>query len=1378
MALDAAGAAATASGPPVMAAPAGGKVEMDDLFGSSDISECSSESEDETPVLSARDARATARVERLKKALPQLPCPCEPPSTDARTTADQPSFEAHTTDSSRTHRSRRRPAQSTAADPPVAPAVASERRAMATEEVIFGSSDCRDCSSGREDDEPIPLARAARVEDVPDSRDLRSSSGAAQEIHLETAAILDEDVDEEVLDEGVAVEEVVGVTDVTAEEERIVEKKGASVDADEGTAMMPGAVDTVLDTRGSNNDIQVGVCTKTMRDAVWGQTEEADMSIGRDGSDAVGVSVDFGGVVGDIAKVEREEGATTSAMIRPITATVLGPGGVAQVNAKVDDKTSSYADGSASILSPSDHDGAGATSADDSGGNAVSPASYDHPHAGSDPDDDQLWVVLPKAGRPGGETTDTDGVGNCELVVLLGDNEAKVGERGEDEGEAGEEADEPITRTPKRRSFVISDSGDEYVEEGLSSGGTKKRQVESRKQTERASAGRVAPKKRVRPLKKRPSATKNDDIPADATAAAAAGTKRVRSESPGPANLERRTRRRKEPVSYEDKVDPEWLNDEVITTGQPKIEKRGWKRKAFEEAVLDGDGTDSDVPLAILTAPGRKAASTKATQKKAKKTRPPKLWKSSNGRPSKRLKNGTAGRVDYVDVIAKRCNFDTTRYVFQHKGCNTLEFKHYVNLSKCRACVKKITGDRCRFVDFRLFEAKEEEAVAGNRGSDQVTDGGEVSGNNACGDVSAPTAAGQRSGGIVDHMKASVGAYGPFFNSDDSYVADSSFTAIGGAAVKLIEAARDNNGRMVVGKTDGDCKKTPTEVKTNPGAARMKAPSTTKFGSGSAALTSIDSKSEMVIFSSMEDEEYILKSTLTGFRKLVNVELNMYRSNPNGIHFRRTPLQDVRQSCDICLTSLFNVYWCCAACASDVCLACFKEWEDSGYDIECGGMGGSATGYCSNFRYHRRGQFILVGRLTMAELEDCDKMVNKVEKVLGEADSAGARMQEKDGAICGAKRLTATLSGKSKAAAGDQASGGAVASEVDFVNDSGDYLRLKSADPSNLAQFEERWRKTEAVVVETGAESGTGVDWSAEYFRNEFGEEEAEVEDCMLKTRSLMKVGTFFEGFINSEMRRRGVDGFSLILKLPDWPTNADFKSKFPYHFADFYRRCPFPKYTARDGSRNLAARLPSYFVPPDLGPKMYNAYGSSDRFEEGENWARTGLGTTPIHLDMADAVNVMMYASTAGGPGTIPTGPQAAASNEGRPAAVWDIFRRQDLPILRQFLRDELENPESGVKVHPSRAKLHVEDAVHDQVIYMDEALRRKLYERHGVKPYRVFQNPGDAVFVPAGCAHQVCNFKDCIKEVEQDAQASGGSFAVEVDNVVNVEISTRFNE
>ncbi len=36
----------------------------------------------------------------------------------------------------------------------------------------------------------------------------------------------------------------------------------------------------------------------------------------------------------------------------------------------------------------------------------------------------------------------------------------------------------------------------------------------------------------------------------------------------------------------------------------------------------------------------------------------------------------------------------------------------------------------------------------------------------------------------------------------------------------------------------------------------------------------------------------------------------------------------------------------------------------------------------------------------------------------------------------------------------------------------------------------------------------------------------------------------------------------------------------------------PLSDYTKRDGRYNMVASLPDFFVKPDLGPKMYNAYG------------------------------------------------------------------------------------------------------------------------------------------------------------------------------------------
>lgn len=118
----------------------------------------------------------------------------------------------------------------------------------------------------------------------------------------------------------------------------------------------------------------------------------------------------------------------------------------------------------------------------------------------------------------------------------------------------------------------------------------------------------------------------------------------------------------------------------------------------------------------------------------------------------------------------------------------------------------------------------------------------------------------------------------------------------------------------------------------------------------------------------------------------------------------------------------------------------------------------------------------------------------------------------------------------------------------------------------------------------------------------------------------------------------------------------------------------------------------------------MYNAMRS--------NQAPGSKGSTRLHMDMSDALNIMTYAAPApdGSPGR----------------AAWDLFNSEDSEKLRAFLRKKFK----GQFQH---------DPIHSQQFYLDEALRRELWEEYQVKSYRVYQAPGEAVFIPAGCAHQV---------------------------------------
>ena len=175
----------------------------------------------------------------------------------------------------------------------------------------------------------------------------------------------------------------------------------------------------------------------------------------------------------------------------------------------------------------------------------------------------------------------------------------------------------------------------------------------------------------------------------------------------------------------------------------------------------------------------------------------------------------------------------------------------------------------------------------------------------------------------------------------------------------------------------------------------------------------------------------------------------------------------------------------------------------------------------------------------------------------------------------------------------------------------------------------------------------------------------------------------------------------------------------------------------------------------------MYNALASSQ--DVGSK------GSTRLHMDMADALNVMLHATP------------CEDGSEGY--AVWDLFRAEDSDKIRAFLKKRSgfarpgangsagtagakkgagaagssaqgqgsgssgngsstaagEKASAPAPAAPPLAQMIGHDPIHGQQFYLDINLRRQLFEEYGVKSYRVYQRPGDGVFIPAGCAHQV---------------------------------------
>ncbi|CAH0553828.1 unnamed protein product [Brassicogethes aeneus] len=180
---------------------------------------------------------------------------------------------------------------------------------------------------------------------------------------------------------------------------------------------------------------------------------------------------------------------------------------------------------------------------------------------------------------------------------------------------------------------------------------------------------------------------------------------------------------------------------------------------------------------------------------------------------------------------------------------------------------------------------------------------------------------------------------------------------------------------------------------------------------------------------------------------------------------------------------------------------------------------------------------------------------------------------------------------------------------------------LRLSDPINKANykiFQDQWRRGQPVIVSDVTKNLERDLWNPEAFARDFGEDKNDLINCMtgnLVPNQPMK--KFWEGFDHFSKRLKDDRGNPMLLKLKDWPPGEDFAEMLPSRFNDLMQVLPLSEYTHRSGRLNLASRLPECFVRPDLGPKMYNAYGSA---------LHPSKGTTNLHLDISDAVNVMVY--------------------------------------------------------------------------------------------------------------------------------------------------------
>ncbi|XP_027752257.1 probable JmjC domain-containing histone demethylation protein 2C isoform X2 [Empidonax traillii] len=303
---------------------------------------------------------------------------------------------------------------------------------------------------------------------------------------------------------------------------------------------------------------------------------------------------------------------------------------------------------------------------------------------------------------------------------------------------------------------------------------------------------------------------------------------------------------------------------------------------------------------------------------------------------------------------------------------------------------------------------------------------------------------------------------------------------------------------------------------------------------------------------------------------------------------------------------------------------------------------------------------------------------------------------------------------------------------------------------NNWKLFKECWKQGRPVLVSGMHKKMNFSLWKAESISLDFGNQQADILNCKDSIISNTNVKEFWDGFEDVSKRQKVKNGETALLKLKDWPSGEDFKAMMPARYEDLLKSLPLPEYCSPEGKLNLASHLPGFFVRPDLGPRLCSAYGVAATKDH-------DIGTTNLHIEVSDVVNILVYVGIAKGNGVLSKSGvlkkleeedlddllrKRLKDSSELPGALWHIYAGKDADKIREFLQKIAK--EQGLEVLPEH------DPIRDQSWYVNKKLRQRLFEEYGVKTCTVIQFLGDAIILPAGALHQVQNFHSCVQVTE----------------------------
>ncbi|UJR20979.1 hypothetical protein I4U23_024085 [Adineta vaga] len=466
-----------------------------------------------------------------------------------------------------------------------------------------------------------------------------------------------------------------------------------------------------------------------------------------------------------------------------------------------------------------------------------------------------------------------------------------------------------------------------------------------------------------------------------------------------------------------------------------------------------------------------------------------------------------------------------------------------------------------------------------------------------------------------------------------------------------------------------------------------------------------------------------------------------------------------REVCDDCSTTLFNYHYMCKQCGYMVCIECYNQF--------------------SQLTNERRKKLKLIcthdESFSLSEFIPWEVMVKLRHNVIDYLSQLKLDYSIKLYNSSKAENLSTFIKSLKMKRSHDARDVQKKWSSLDCNNDPqiefycNDRLPVFNEWISENAKqfFRKVWSTSCPVLVKQVHKNLSEKLWQPEAFKEHMIDhrETPALWDCETLTPILTNeiiLSRFWDGFerLNIRLRDDEHNGRPRILKLKDWPTKKDFASVFPNLLHDLMTHIPFSDYTKRSyvydgvtyygGAMNIVERLPSCLLKPDLGPKLYIAYSQLTSL------ATKKAGTTNLHIDVSDAVNVLVYVGI-GGHGDDGVNKEEEISqveaeildsnideaqlqrlrNGERPGALWHLFRSDDAKKIREY-------------IGRTHRKAHGSDSIHDQTAYLEKEDLEKLREWSKVESYPILQFLGDAVFIPSGAPHQVKNLHSCIKIAE----------------------------